>query len=206
MSKRNFSLGGTAIVADFMAALGIPGSSTLGLAVRKALERRRREAVEVLIAEIEKGKTDDIEFTDDEADELVQMLLRFSSAVDAGAARQNLRLLAQVIFGLKRNKTFEYDKFSKWANILQTLTRNEILFLGDAYRLANEPPVEFWKKLGERLSSNFSFDERHEVAEALTRTGLISPVPALGGMQYRVSPGLKELGQLAELEPICKDL
>jgi hypothetical protein len=206
LSKRNFSLGGTAIVADFMAALGIPGSSTLGLAVSKALERRRREAVDVLIAEIEKGKKDCIEFTDDEADELVQMLLRFSSAVDAGAARQNLRLLAQVIFGLKRNKTFEYDKFSKWANILQTLTRNEILFLGDAYRLANEPRYEFWKKLGESLSSNFSFDERHEVAEALTRTGMISPIPGLGGMQYGVSPGLKELGQLAELEPTCKDL
>ena len=81
MSKRNFSLGGTAIVADFMAALGIPGSATLGLAVSKALERRRREAVDVLIAEIEKGKKDCIEFTDDETDELVQMLLRFSSAV-----------------------------------------------------------------------------------------------------------------------------
>jgi hypothetical protein len=106
LSKRNFSLGGTAIVADFMAVLGIPGSSTFGLAVREALERRRREAVEVLIAEIEKGKKDDIEFTDDEADELVQMLLRFSSAVDAGAARQNLRLLAQVIFGFEAQQDF----------------------------------------------------------------------------------------------------
>jgi hypothetical protein len=138
--------------------------------------------------------------------ELVQMLLRFSSAVDGGAAHKNLRLLAQVIFGLKRNKTFEYDKFSKWANILQTLTRSEILFLGAAYRLMNEPRNEFWNKLRESLSSNFSFDELHEVAESLTRTGLILPIPALGGMHYVASPGLKELGQLAERELTSIDL
>ena len=176
-------------------------SLTLGLAVSKALERRRREAVDVLIAEIEKGKKDGIEFTDDEADELVQMLLRFSSAVDAGVARQNLRLLAQVIFGLKRNKTFEYNKFSKWANILQTLTRNEILFLGAAYHIMNETPDEFWKKIRENLSSNFSSDECNEVAAALTRTGLILPGSAFGALAYIASPALKELGQLAEIEP-----
>jgi hypothetical protein len=193
--------GVTAIASDLMAALGIPGSSTLGLAVKRALERRRRTAIDLLIEEVAKGKTEGIEFTNEDADELVQMLLRFSSAVDAGAARQNLRLLAQVIFGLKRNKKFEYDKFSKWANILQTLTRNEILFLGAAYHIMNETPDEFWKKIRENLSSNFSSDECNEVAAALTRTGLILPGSAFGALAYIASPALKELGQLAEIEP-----
>lgn len=95
--------GVTAIVSDLLAALGIPGSSTLGLAVSRASERRKRAAIDLLIEEVAKGKTEDIKFANEDADELVQMLLRFSSAVDVGAARQNLRLLAQVIFGLKRN-------------------------------------------------------------------------------------------------------
>jgi hypothetical protein len=67
LSRGNGILGVTAIVSDFMAALSIPGSSTLGLAVNKALERRRREAVNVLIEQIGKGNRDDIEFTDDDA-------------------------------------------------------------------------------------------------------------------------------------------
>jgi hypothetical protein len=189
-----------------MAALGIPGSSTLGFAVSRASERRKRAAIDLLIEEVAKGKTEDIEFTNEDADELVQMLLRFSSAVDAGAARQILRLLVQVIFGSKRNKKFEYDKISKWANILQTLTRNEILFLGAAYHIVNETPDEFWKKIRESLSSNFSSDECNEVAAALTRTGLILPVSAWGGMAYIASPAPKELGRLAEIEPTSVDL
>ncbi|MGH6833995.1 MAG: hypothetical protein ACREC9_00255 [Methylocella sp.] len=206
MSKGNGILGGTAIVTDVMAALSIPGSATLGLAVSRALQRRKQAAIELLLAEIAKGKREGIEFSNGDADELVQMLLRFSSAVDAGAARQNLRLLAQVIFGLKRNKTFEYDKFSKWANILQSLTRNEILFLGAAYGIINETPDEFWKKIRESLSSNFSSDECNEVAAALTRTGLILPVSAYGRLAYVASTALKELGQLAEIEPTSPDL
>ncbi|MGQ0444375.1 MAG: hypothetical protein ACT4O2_04410 [Beijerinckiaceae bacterium] len=205
MSKGDAILGRIAIVSDVMAALGIPGTSTFQLAVSNALERRKREAIDLLIAEVAKGKREGVEFTNGEAAELVQMLLRFSSAVDAGAARQNLGLLAQVIFGLKRNKTFEYDKFSKWANILQTLTRNEILFLGAAYHLMNEKPDDFWKKIKESLSSNFLSNECDQIAAALTRTGLILPMSAWGGMAYIASPALKELGQLAALEPTSND-
>jgi hypothetical protein len=193
---------------------GHPWIVKLGLAVSKAVskafEHRNRAAIDVLIAEVAKGKEEGIEFTEDDADEFVQTLLRFLSAVDAGAARQNLRLLAQVIFGLKRNKTFEYDKFSRWANILQTLTRNEILFLGAAYRLVKESSTQFWKKITEALSNNFSPHEFREVAAALTRTGLILPDSsgAIGasGIYYVASPALKELGQLAELEQASKDL
>jgi hypothetical protein len=107
---------------------------------------------------------------------------------------------------LKRNKKFEYDNFSKWANILPTLTRNKILFLGAAYHIVNETPDEFWKKIRESLSSNFSSDKCNEVAAALTRTGLILPVSAWGGMAYIASPALKELGRLAEIEPTCRPL
>jgi hypothetical protein len=96
--------------------------------------------------------------------------------------------------------------FQNGPTILQILTRNEILFLGAAYHIVNETPDEFWKKIRESLSSNFSSDECNEVAAALTRTGLILPVSAWGGMAYIASPAPKELGRLAEIEPTSVDL
>jgi hypothetical protein len=163
-----------------MAALGIPGSSTLGLAVSRASERRKRAAIDLLIEEVAKGKTEDIEFTNEYADELVQMLLRFSSAVDAGAARQILRLSVQVIFGLSVTRSLNMTNFQNGPTFSKHSQEMKILFLGAAHHIMNETPNEFWKKIRESLSSKFSSDECNEVAGALTRTGLILPVSAWG--------------------------
>ena len=43
-----------------------------------------------------------------------------------------MRLLAQVIVGLKKNKALDPDKFRKWANTLEQLTRDELIVLGKA--------------------------------------------------------------------------
>ncbi|WP_156898234.1 hypothetical protein [Methylocapsa acidiphila] len=203
MNGQNLIRGGTAFVQDVLAGLSLPGSAVFGLAVANALERRKQEAIGVLIDEIKKEGIQNIKFSNNDADEFVQMLLRFSSAVDAGAVRQNLRLLAQVIVGLKRHKTFEFkfDRFSKWANVLQSLTRNEILFLGACYKnVSDRDPNEFWKNISASLSNTFTPLEISELAAALTRTGLLLPIAAWGGQTYKPSPSLEELGQLAEIE------
>jgi hypothetical protein len=52
-------------------------------------------------ARISKGQ---VQFDPQDIDPLIDVIMRFSKAVADGAAQENLRLLAQVIAGLKKNK------------------------------------------------------------------------------------------------------
>jgi len=201
MSRQDVVLTGTAIAQDVMGALFLPGSAVLGLAVEKALERQKNQAISILLDAIAEGERDNIVFGHDDADELVQMLLRFKAATEAGAARQNLKLLAQVIVGLKRNRTLEYDRFSRWANVLETLTRDEILFLGIASRvIERHGSLECLREMSAELSKVFEGAVMTEVATALFRTGLVLPEPTFGGMGFKVSQSLSELGRLANMQ------
>lgn len=87
-----------------LGAVGIPIGGTLVKIADKWLERKKREASEILIAEIAKGSQGPINFSESDTDPLIEITYRFSKAAADGAARENLRLLAQVIAGLKRKK------------------------------------------------------------------------------------------------------
>jgi hypothetical protein len=115
------------------------------------------------------------------------MMMRFAKAAEEGTARQNLKLLAQVIFGLKRNRTFEFDKFQACANVLETLTRDEILFLG--HFLARGP-----------LSGTFDNLQAEALAAGLTRTGMLLPFSTLGSTNYAPAPRQFEICDLAQID------
>jgi len=98
--------------------------------VEKEIKERNKRTFEILLEELQKVRDENITFAENEVHEFVQMVLRLSDAVEKGTARRNLRLMAQVIAGLKRNRAFEFDNFQRWATVLETLTRDEILVLG----------------------------------------------------------------------------
>ena len=198
MSGKDVGLTGLAFVQDVMAAAGVPGSSLLGKAVDNALKKRRTEAIDVLIKMIEAGKAEDIQFEESDADEFVQMLMRFWQAAATGTAKRNLRFLANVILGLKRNKSFEFDKFQSYANILETLTRSEILLIGKVYKIIQADPAT--KNLKEQLSDTFTKNELESIFAALTRTGLFAPVSAFGTLNYRPTPTLTDLCEMAQVQ------
>jgi hypothetical protein len=100
---------GAAMVGDVLSALSIPGSGVLGKAADKYFARKQKEAADILIEEISKRSPEPTDFTD--TDPLIEVIYRFSRAVADGAARKNLKLLAQVIVGLKQNNALEPDKF-----------------------------------------------------------------------------------------------
>src|ERR1700730_1287808 len=153
---------GSAIVGDVLSVFQVPGAGFLGKLGDKYLERKRKEAAEVLIAEVANGYHGPISFADSDADPLIEIIYRFSKAVADGAARENLRLLAQVIAGLKKNKALEPDKFRKWANILEQLTRDELMVIGKAIAIGRElgaarvhlTPGDFWKRLKSELEAS----------------------------------------------------
>lgn len=189
----------TAIVQDVLSAVQIPGTSTLGLVVQRVFDKRRDEAIAILIEAIEAGEP--LEFEESDAEEFVQMLLRFNRAVQSGAAKQNLRLLAQVIVGLKRNRAFEFDKFQRWSGILENLTRDEMLLIGIASVTAQENPDQFWVRLRQKSEPIYGgCSKLNEIATAITRTGLFVMNVGGDGVSYSHSESLIELGDLARFD------
>ena len=86
--------------------------------------------------------------------------------------------------------------------MLETLTRDEILVLGTAYRLMQGGGEDIWSMLKDELvPKTFKTQvELEAVCAALARTGLLIPMSAWGDLVYRFSDGVKQLGALADIE------
>lgn len=191
-----------AIVKDLLHALHLPEGETLGALVEKEIEERNRSTFNTLLQELEKARDEGFAFEENDVHDFVQMVLRLLNSVSKGTARRNLRLMSQVVVGLKQHRLFEFDNFQRWANVLETLTRNEILVLGAAYRLMKSGVEDVWKTLkGELVPVPFETSADLEaVCAALARTGLLIPMSAWGGLVYRFTEGVGQLGALADLE------
>jgi hypothetical protein len=97
-------------------------------------ERKRKDESDILIEELQKSSPEPNDFADVGVAPLIDIIYQMSKAVVDGAARDTLRLLAQVIAGLNRNKALDHDKFRKWANTLEQLTRDELMLVGKTRR------------------------------------------------------------------------
>ena len=196
---------GSAIVGDVLSVFQVPGGGFFGKLGDKWLERKQKEAAEILIEEMKKGSSEPIDFAASDVDPLIEIIYRFSKAAADGAARENLRLLAQVIAGLKRNKALQSDKFRKWAGILEQLTRDELIVIGKAIatkrELATATSNNFWQLLKAALAeSGYQAAEVEPLCASLSRTGLLLPASAWGGMVYLPTPWLDELASLADVK------
>jgi hypothetical protein len=194
---------GAGVAATVLEILHLPGATAIMKITEAALDKKRRETAEILIEEIKKGRHGEINFDEHDVDPLIDIILRFSKAVSEGAAKANLRLLAQVIAGLKKNRALESDRFRRWASILEDMTRDELVAVGLAYRIAKTskpgPDSTFSHDLHEALHAKFG-EETAGLLAAVSRTGLLAPVSAFGGLAYFPTPWLQQLGELADLE------
>ena len=209
MSGKEMVPWGAAIVGDVLSTLQVPGGGFLGKLGDKYLERKQKEAAEILIEEVSKGSPEPINFTDREIDPLIEIMYRFSKAAADGAARENLRLLAQVIAGLKKNKALEPDKFRKWANILEQLTHDELMLVGKAIAIRRKiiaagpkAPNDFFQRLTQELQASGYKSEIEALCASVSRTGLLTPMSAFSSVVYMPTPWLDELGQLADVEGV----
>jgi hypothetical protein len=204
---------GAAIAGDILSYLQLPGGNSLGRLADAYLQKKRKEAADILIEEVAEGSPEPINFTESDADPLIEIIYRFSKAVSDGAARENLRLLAQVIAGLKKNKALDPDKFRKWANTLEQLTRDELMAIGKAVAIKRKLDVEagngtpqrpeaFSNLLKSELSaSGYQSALIEPLCASLVRTGLFLAATGYGGvMVYLPTPWLDELGALADIE------
>jgi len=201
-----------ALAADYLTAKGLivaGGVSSGGKSLVESLLRRRaEEARDILVDAISKGKHTVRNIQDDEAAAIV---LRYMRAAEEGAARLNLKLMAQVIAEQVSEPGFYANDFLLWADVLASLRREEVLILGVMYRRAvevgDDPRIrtgEFWVDCKKALKEkyNMSDDTSEAYASSLMRTGLIQLLGGLLdiGQAYRPSANLAKLGDMVDIE------
>lgn len=206
MADSNLIPFGAGVLGDVLSALQLPGGNTLAAVATSYLAKKRREAAEILIQEISTGRHGPLNFDEVDVEPLIDIVLRFSKAVDEGAARENLILLAQIIAGLKQRRALDPDRFRRWARIVEHMTRDELMVVGIAARTRKEIDSEMEPdSFSERLKSavnyaGYSAEEVEALLTSVASTGLLSSASAWGGLAYVATPWLKELSELADVE------
>jgi hypothetical protein len=205
----------SALIADSISALGIPGGALAGASFQIVLERIQTKRLDVarsiLLSEIRRG---DRFLSDPEIEEWVYIYYRYFRAAHEGAAHRNLRLMARVIAGQIEFRSLFADEFLRYADILATLRREEVVLLATVCRFLTDPETTNEdKKHGKAFAmagpvlipSLFRTDQDFEaVAASLTRTGYIVPTPALGGMNYGITAAFEALNKLARLDTLSE--
>ncbi len=199
---------GAAFAADVISSYG-PFGGLFSKVADAYLEKRAALARDILIKEIEDGFHGGTTFEEEDIDPLIDILLRFSKAVSDGASKTNLRLLAQIVAGLKKNKALDGDAFRRWAAALEGMTRDELMIVGKAIVVARDSPRDsykkienFWEVLSQSMKTGrYSEEEIAALAASVSRHGLLIPSSGYGGgILFEESPWLMELGKLVNAE------
>jgi len=151
-------------ISDVLSFFGIP-TNTASQIYTDILNKRAHEALEILLAEIRQGNFENID-----QDEAVSIIARYQRAAIEGAAKRNLRMMAKVIRGMAEKQDLTAPSFMKYANILASLTKDEILVLGIMSK------SNWGIFIGDRNASEFKkhgIENYESVQQALMRTGLV---------------------------------
>jgi hypothetical protein len=197
-----------AIVSDAFGLFSVPGGGIAGEALKALMQKRVDAAREIMLTEISRG---DIRFSETDAEESVAIVYRYLRAAQEGAARVNLRLIAQVLCGQARLGLIKADEFLYYADLLTPLRRDEILLTGcilrywDAAIEQEGAPLERMRtatvKSRDALIPEVFEDsaEFGAVADGMRRTGFFSTQALAGGGDlFGPSPVLVRLARLVD--------
>jgi hypothetical protein len=166
--------------------------STISLAIRKLLDHRQQVALDILLEGIAAGR---INPADVPPDSLAAPVYRYLRSAREGAARLNLRLLARLIAGQAENGHLIADEFLYYADMIETLRREEIVLIAHLYqdmqreRIAPTIPTMTWEQKTAALLP-YPFRTNQDVvavAHAASRTGILIPHDGWGNA-YLISP------------------
>ncbi|MCI3206358.1 MULTISPECIES: hypothetical protein [Pandoraea] len=199
-----------ALIGDVFSCFSLPGGGVAGEALKALFRKRIDDAQEIMLTAISRG---DIRFSETDAEESVAIVYRYLRAAQEGAARVNLRLLAQVFCGQARLGLIKADEFLYYADVLTPLRRDEILLLGSILRYWNEAieeePIQRMRSATVRSQEALIpkvFDDHAEfraVADGMRRTGFFSTqATAGGGDLLGPSPVLMRLARLTDFEAV----
>jgi len=198
-----------AVVQDLIGLTPYSVGNVAGVALESLLKKRVVAAREILLAEIARG---DVTLASAELEEVVAIIYRFLRSAQEGAARRNLRLLAQVIAGQSKNSAISADEFLYYANLLEPLRHEEILFFGMLIR--HWKSTSLISESSEKRCVEAMAATKRELVPAvvpseadfaalvgsLTRTGLLTTHPAWDSPMYEPSPLLERIVQMVDFE------
>lgn len=203
------------VLNDLTSVLGIPLSAGTEL-IRQHLNKRAREGREVLLNELRRAGISELKAASQ--DESISIIYRYGLAIRDGAARANLILLAKAISGLSRRDRLYADEFSRFAEILSRLNRDEILILGTLhrYRKIEEKKQgkgvsthQWWPKAIKELVPASFPSEEYIVALCCSalRTGLLTmPNDIDSTGEYATSPIMDEIAELIDFQDVMDEL
>jgi hypothetical protein len=189
------------MISDALELLGFLGGSTAGAVasarLKALLERRTNTGREVLFDELAQG--DILPQQAAAKDDAVAVIYHYFRSACMGAARVNLRLLAQGIAGRLRTNTLVADEFLPHADALAALSRDEVILLATMYavqsRFGDAPPLnELWQPTVQKLEGiGWSKDHIQAVAGRALRSGYVLAASAWGALAFRPSPQYLDL-------------
>lgn len=123
--------------ADIFNAFGFPAASVTGSAcadvISRVMSRRANDAREIFLQEIASGAKHPNDPGD--IDEFVPIVYRYLHCAQEGTARLNLRLMARVVKSQMEGKGLYASDFLRYAGLLSSLTRPEIIVLATRHRV-----------------------------------------------------------------------
>jgi hypothetical protein len=150
---------------------------------------------------------------DFETDIFFSLVFKYLNAVKQGAARRNLRLLAQMIdSGISKRHELTVDEFCELADTAETLSRDEIALIAALWRshangdspLTEGEGLVIQKAAVEELVPTI-FGSRSEVfatASMLMRTGLVTMPSTVGGNRIDTTQKFYRLVRVCDLESV----
>jgi len=179
-------------IADVLGCFGVPTGTAMQI-YQDILDKRAQDAMEILFSEIRQG-----DFSDVDQNDAVSIIARFQRDAMEGVAQNNLRLMARVINGMAEKKALKAPSFLKYANIIASLTEDEIMVLGTMIQLkrhdSNIDRNRLKGKLHTKGIQNYEF-----IQQALMRTGLVtfdvSAKSTVNINPYPLSPLMDEILQ-----------
>jgi len=203
----------SAFVSDAIGLAGGQGAVAgfaMGAMLSQLMARRRRAAEEILISELRKGE---VSLSSAQMEEGVAIIYRYARAAQEGAARLNLRLLAQAVAGRAYQGNLKADEFLYYADMISSLRREEIFLLAKMHCAWSSVWIT---EIEEGKRSNAALEwceaklvpgvipdrlELEAIAGGVSRTGLIQPISAVGGdMRYKSTPLLSKLVDLTSID------
>ncbi len=203
------------VATDFGTLLGVAVSATATNAIQvllsSYLQRRAEASRSILLEELSLGNRLS---SDVDKDEFCGLFFSYLTATRHGAARLNLRLMAQMIAGtLQPGFALRADELAHYSGILSQLTRDEIQLVATMWRLQEsfedrkdvsdqEKLVAIHNEAIESLVPSVfpTKDEYTSVATSATRFGLILVRSVWGGSRFDLAPVVAKLIRLSSFE------
>ena len=198
--------------SDMLAHFQFGGASVTSAIAQTAiagyLRRRLEESHDVLLEELRQGNIDRIEF--DSEYELGGVLFRYFNAVRDNAARLNLRLMAKAMVGQVRNEQLYADEFTRYANILSAMTRDEVIASITVYRytldIERTPVTSFsdprTQKMVDSVVPSLFVDSDYFIAVcgALARFGLVIDSNDGNSFRFVSTPIMANLAKVVDFQ------